>query len=81
MNFDDLHNKNITPPIKPDVESDHDTRNFEYALRLCVERSMSMPPMHDCALNERLHRRKYPDSTEGGGQCIDDRDQDLFDDF
>ena len=33
MNFDDLHNKNITPPIKPDVESDHDTRNFEYALR------------------------------------------------
>jgi len=53
IDWQDMLDKKMTPPIKPDVEDDKDTRNFE----------------------------KYPDSTEGGGQPIDTRDQELFADF
>lgn len=53
INWSDMLKKKLTPPIKPDVETESDTKNFE----------------------------KYPDSTEGGGQVIDDRDQALFADF
>jgi len=55
LNWDELlkRSESIPPPIKPDVNDDKDTNNFE----------------------------KYPDSAENSTQPIDQRDQELFDDF